>query len=186
MQISGADDESAVSVRLRRRFARWCKSVPPATRWLADSVLSDLVPSIERHGFGWNDSFIGRGEPAPIIPDHVPLERRRGEILDVVHIDFAARKKPSFVVAFRAWSSEELARRQLWMPHYLAQRTVIGGLRVKFGFSRLDPFASQQRAVRLVAGVVNLIPQLIDCLEHGACGPHVTPSRLLVPPKNTS
>jgi len=180
----GAADEQAVSAQLRRRFAKWSDSAPSATRWLAESVLSHLVPAIERHGFGWNNSFMGRGEPPPRIPDQIPMERIRGEVLDVVHINFSAGKRPSFAVAFRAWSPEELARKQLWMPHYLATRNMIGGRRVKIGFSRLDPFASQPRAERVVVKVVSLIPQLIECLEHGTCGPHVTPSWLLVPPKH--
>jgi len=166
--------ESGSSHRLR--VDKWCGRQPYRVRLLAREVLTQLVPEIEAQGFRWTSEFFPRGNRRIESVNIVPLQRLRENAVDAVGIQLAPGSRPAFSISFRRWSNDELDRGEIWMPHFLSTQTSENWRAKEFGFHRVDFFVTRRRCSRVVVRVKALLPQMLACLEHGTCGPNVTPS----------
>lgn len=163
----------------KHTFENWRARLPARTKLVVDVVVETLVPQLEERGFGWVDDLLNLGQGYINRADDIPMQRKADRYCDVVSIGFSKKCQPNFSINFRRWTEEELARGEMWLPHYLSKRTSEGWRAKRFGFNCMDPFVTSARCRKLINQTIALLPQMDECFESGKIGPNITKSQFI-------
>lgn len=162
----------------KQRFKRWHAKLPNRTRYLADLILTEVVPLFEGQGFRWYEDYAG-GDIQQVANHSIPLQRRAGDFWPTVEISFDKRKRSELRVNFavlppdcRRWTEDG------WVAVSQSEAALVDGnaMFCMRGRSRLHPlgfgyryFSPQPKRLlkKDVAFVVEQLPELFQLFDSG-------------------